>query len=103
MLKLWIDDLRPAPEGWIWIKTTNEALCYITKNIDNIEIISIDHDAGYNSFGGDFINVLKELERLSRNKKIIINFPFRLHSMNPVGIQNMREILKHNEWKEVFF
>jgi hypothetical protein len=27
---------------------------------------------------------------------------FRLHSANPVGVQNMRYILQDNGWKEVF-
>ena len=24
-MKLWLDDLRPAPEGYMWCKTVNEA------------------------------------------------------------------------------
>ena len=24
-MKLWIDDVRPAPEGYIWCKSVNEA------------------------------------------------------------------------------
>ena len=24
-MKLWIDDVRPAPEGYIWIKSVNTA------------------------------------------------------------------------------
>ena len=24
-MKLWIDDVRPAPEGYVWCKTVNEA------------------------------------------------------------------------------
>lgn len=25
-MKLWLDDERPAPEGWVWAKTANEAI-----------------------------------------------------------------------------
>lgn len=29
-------------------------------------------------------------------------YSFRLHSANPVGVQNMRAIIQANNWKEVF-
>ena len=28
-MKLWIDDVRPAPKDYIWIKTVNDAIRYI--------------------------------------------------------------------------
>ena len=109
-MKLWIDDIRPAPEGYIWCRSTNEALRFITQNRQHISLIDLDHDAGdYQQEGGDFIGVLKELERLSHNKRwapiykdLICTYTFRLHSANPVGVQNMRAIIQHNNWKEVF-
>ena len=24
-VNLWLDDVRPAPEGWLWVKTAQEA------------------------------------------------------------------------------
>ena len=110
MIKVWIDDIREVPEGYTWCRSTNNALRFITQNKDYIELIDIDHDAGdYQKDGGDFISVLKELERLSRNprwapiyKDLIKTWKFRLHSANPVGVQNMRAILQANGWKEVF-
>lgn len=102
-MKLWIDDVRPAPEGYFWAQTTHYAISIIKlceSMNEEIELIDIDHDAGkYNNewqFGGDYINVLKWLEENHRN------YPIRLHSMNPVGIQNMRAIIEYNGWKEVF-
>ena len=110
MIKVWIDDIREAPEGHTWCRSTNSALRFITQNKDYIELIDLDHDAGdYQQDGGDFIGVLKELERLSRNprrspiyKDIIKTWKFRLHSSNPVGLQNMRAIIQANSWKEMF-
>lgn len=114
-MKIWIDDIRPAPEGYIWCKSTREALRFMWQHGDEIEMIDLDHDAGSLAVdGGDFINVLKELERLS-NWKLIVNgaevqcnwhdrckkIKFRLHSMNPVGVQNMRTIIQHNGWTEI--
>lgn len=107
-MKLWIDDVRPAPEGYVWCKSTNEALRTIVDNKDDIELIDLDHDAGdYACIGGDFIIVLKELERLSRRpnndywRKRCKEIKFKLHSANVVGVMNMRAIIEHNGWKEV--
>ena len=70
MIKVWIDDIREAPEGYICCRSTRSALRFITQNKDYIELIDLDHDAGdYQHDGGDFIGVLKELERLSRNPR----------------------------------
>ena len=103
-MKIWVDDLRPAPEGYIWCQCTNDALRLIVPNINDVEILHLDHDMG-NTFGGDAIIILDELERKShRNadfaeavKKIV----FKLHSANPVGVANMRQIIQKNGWKEI--
>ncbi|MDE7345429.1 MAG: hypothetical protein K2N48_01665 [Muribaculaceae bacterium] len=98
-MKLWIDDLRPAPFGWVWLKTVNEAIVRLktAKNCGmTIEVISLDHDAGdYFPLGGDYIKVLDWLEQESWS------IPINLHSMNPVGVMNMRAIIQKNGWKEV--
>lgn len=106
-MKLWIDDLRPAPAGYTWVKTVNDAKWYIesAEAIEEIfptgtpviKLIDIDHDAGdFVSNGGDYIKLLDWLEETGRN------YPIRLYSMNPVGVQNMRTIINKNGWKEVF-
>jgi hypothetical protein len=103
-MKLWIDDVRPAPEGYLWCKSTRDALRKIVLEYPNeIDFIDLDHDAGdYAKDGGDFIGVLKELERLSRRHKMDFSqVKFRLHSANPVGVQNMRAIIEANGWKEI--
>ena len=98
-MKLWIDDVRPAPEGYIRCESVNEAI----KEIEwleilkcPIELIDIDHDAGeYAKYGGDYIRLLDWLEETGRN------YPIHIHSMNPVGVENMRRIIQRNGWKEV--
>ena len=109
-MKLWIDDVRPAPEGYILCKSVNEAKKTIeliessyvywnaTKEIKfyTVDIIDIDHDAGeYAPCGGDYIKLLDWLEETGRN------YPIRIHSMNPVGVENMRRIIRRNGWEEV--
>lgn len=74
-MKLWIDDLRPAPEGWLWAKTPAEALGYLTTG--NISEVSFDHD-----LGGDLTTrpvVLYLSEHGGWPEKCYV------HTMNPVG------------------
>ena len=99
-MKLWIDDVRPAPEGYVWCKSVNEAKHYICvwefQMFKEIELIDIDHDGGdYAGDGGDYIKLLDWLEEGGWN------IPIRIHSMNPVGVANMRAIIQRNGWKEV--
>ena len=105
---LWVDDVRPAPKThytnfktYIPVRSVNEAKSLITDitrlgfgNI--IEYIDIDHDAGeYAKYGGDYIELLNWLEETGRN------YPIHIHSMNPVGVENMRRIIQRNGWKEI--
>ena len=95
-MKLWIDDVRPAPEGYEWCKSVLMARAFIITAKEKIELIDIDHDAGnYACFGGDYIKLLDWLEETGRN------YPIHIHSMNPVGVANMRRIIQRNGWKEV--
>ncbi len=104
-MKLWVDDIRPAPEDWCQAYSVNAAKEMILANYPDIYGISLDHDSGiYNQFGGDYINILKWLEEQEHkaNKKIV-TFPIHIHSMNSVGVQNMRNIIQHNNWEEICY
>ena len=104
-MKLWVDDIRPAPEGWCQAYSVNAAKEMILANYPDIEGISLDHDSSiYNQFGGDYINILKWLEEEEhKTNKKIVTFPIHIHSMNSVGVENMRNIIQHNNWKEIPF
>lgn len=107
-IRLWIDDIRPAPEGWRHCKSVNEGkvICYQhlkPGKILHIEAMSFDHDAGdYSSMGGDYIELLNWLERKQELENWNIMTEFHLHSANPIGVQNMRAIIRRNGWKEIF-
>ena len=106
-MRLWLDDVRPAPAGYMWIRTVNRAKEvvedyeeWLRVNLGKptylIELIDIDHDAGDYAFdGGDYIKLLDWLEETGRN------YPIRIHSQNVVGVQNMRAIIERNGWKEI--
>jgi len=103
-MKVWVDDVRPAPEGYIWCKSTNEALRLIVANIKEVEILHLDHDMG-DTFGGDAIIIVEELERKAHRSQefaeAVSNIIFILHSANPVGVANMRAIIQKNGWREI--
>ena len=101
-MKIWVDDIRQAPEGYMWCRSVNEAklAIHIADNSivvpEGIEIIDLDHDAGdYASDGGDYIKLLDWLEETGRS------YPIRIHSMNPVGVENMRRVIERNHWVEI--
>lgn len=96
-MKIWVDDIRPEPKGYIHFYTVNQTIKAI-QNYErygiSIEVIDLDHDAGeYNFGGGDYIKILDWLEATGRN------YPIHIHSLNPVGVQNMKAIIKRNGWE----
>ncbi|GAA3880826.1 hypothetical protein GCM10022243_51800 [Saccharothrix violaceirubra] len=44
MRRLWVDDLRPAPDGWLWAKTSAEAVRVFEDG--PVDAVSFDHDLG---------------------------------------------------------
>lgn len=95
-MKLWIDDVRPAPEGdWFWAHSVREAKALIEEiewdydDEEEIEFIDIDHDVD------DYIRLLDWLEETGRS------YPIRIHSANAVDVANMRRIIERNGWKEI--
>lgn len=95
---LWVDDLRQPPCGgeYCWVKSVNAAK-YTIKEKGYFDYIDLDHDAGdYAYDGGDYIKLLDWLEEQH------MVFPIKLHTMNPVGRQNMRAIIEKNNWREIF-
>ena len=106
---LWIDDIRPAPkDGKDYIRCFSvwdamdrisaiENLRYLGHLDEEIEYLDMDHDAGdYADEGGDYINLLTWLEECG------MNYSIKIHSMNSVGVENMRRIIQHNGWKEIY-
>ena len=88
-MRLWIDDSRPAPIGYIWCKSVNEAieriegseirvgmldynnpLCEEDIKELSIELIDLDCER-------DYILLLDWLEETERN------YPIRIHSISP--------------------
>lgn len=41
-IKVWLDDNRPAPEGWVWAATAEQAQVKLL--LGNVEELSLDYD-----------------------------------------------------------
>jgi len=90
-MKIWLDDLRPAPQGYESVKSVNEAICLILeaeKGGETIEVIDLDHDLGdYYPDGGDAIKLLDWLAERATF------YPLEIHTANPVGRANMERMI----------
>lgn len=106
VMKIWVDDVRTVPNNdYLWAKSTNQAIHIIEECEDKIRktgktpseqniVIDLDHDSGdFYGDGEDYIRILDWLESTNRAYSI------RLHTMNPVGRQNMLNIIRKNNWK----
>lgn len=87
-MKLWLDDLRPIPPGYTHhVKTAEE--CIELLKSGEVEEISLDHDLGHEKTGYD---VAKWIEANAANIKPM---RLRVHSQNPVGVQNIKAALRN--------
>ena len=102
MYKMFIDDERnPVGKYDIICRTPDEAIKAIRKQYKLGErhyFLEMDHDSG-NKDQGDFINVLKNIESYVRLGKMSdLDIDIHFHSGNSVGINNMRQIVMHNDY-----
>ena len=88
---IWLDDVRDAPEGYVHVHSVNEAKQLIEdceRKGEKIDLLNLDHDLGdYAPDGGDGIKLVDWLAETGRR------YPIKLHTMNPVGRDNMQRII----------
>ena len=93
-VKIWLDDVREAPDGYYHCRSVNAAKAKIEaceKAGTVIDVIDCDHDLGdYAADGGDGIRLIDWLAERGTH------YPMEIHTMNPVGRDNMqREIERY--------
>lgn len=97
IIKIWVDDIRPVPQGYEGTKSVNETIQLIEEIEAEggiIELLDLDHDLGdYAKFGGDAIKIL---DYLAENEKY---YPIKIHTANPVGRANMERMIERY-WPE---
>ncbi len=108
MKRLWIDDIRPAPDGWVEAKTVTEAIRLIHKFGYQLEEISLDHDISFPVTVGDverpfpspdtfhavafYIATYKLFQ--DKVKKDLWHPKITIHTSNPDGAKAMKETLE---------
>ena len=111
IMHLWLDDIREVPEIYenytvrdekgfgmntyivYKVKSVDDAITLTKSAIDNNRydgyLFDLDHDLGeYAKDGGDAIKFIDWLIENYHDKNM--KFKFHFHSMNPVGVENMK-------------
>jgi len=85
-MNLYLDDLRDPPEGWEVSKSAFDTMvCLLSGKVD---ILSLDHDLGDRKPTG------YDLVRRMVKKNIWPNKGFILHTANPIGRENMKQLIE---------
>jgi len=83
-MKVYLDDTRQAPEGWILVKTYQEAVHLLMT--EDVTDISLDHDLGTDETGYDVIVWIERNVYSGNIPKPTIS----IHTSNPAGYKKMR-------------
>lgn len=99
-IKLWHDDIRPAPEGWVWARTNDAAMDILVTG--QVVEISMDHDMGLDNFAVQQIDDNPELlfgmGQAEQTGLDLVNWmvdkgfvpaKITIHSWNPQGAKYM--------------
>ena len=89
MRKLWIDDVRPPPEGWEWAKTGKDALDMLREN--TYDEVSFDNDLGPGDEGYKVADWLEMEVWMGHRRAPKL---CHVHSMNPVAAERIRATLR---------
>ena len=90
-MKLFIDDLRPTPEGWIGTDSIKQAIEYLQTG--KVTHLSLDYDYDRNSWSikGWYWDIMKWLlDRAAENQSNCLPTYYRFHTSNPDGRRNYR-------------
>lgn len=92
--RIWIDDERAPPnDSWKWAKTSNVAIELLCDY--DPEQISFDHDLGGNDTTMKVVDYIEKWAEAG----LIDKFSWTVHSMNPVGRENIIRAMNRIEEK----
>ncbi|EIP97796.1 hypothetical protein Ga0100231_001170 [Opitutaceae bacterium TAV4] len=84
-MKVWLDDVREAPEGWQRVFWPDEAIALLQGG--SVTGISLDHDLGDDTRGTGY-DVIAWIEEAVAVRGFVAP-EIRIHSANPVGRERM--------------
>lgn len=88
MIAIWLDDVRPEPEGWVRCSWPDEVIALLREHPLTEVVLSLDHDLGDDErgTGQDVLSWLEEHVALND----LVEVPeIRLHTANPVARERM--------------
>ena len=89
-MQLYLDDLRPTPEGFDRVYSYEEFVDYLERK-GLPDFISFDHDLGEDLSGYDCAKYLVEYCLVHQ-----LPLPdYQVHSQNPVGKENIERLLEN--------
>ncbi len=89
-VKMWVDDVRLPPEGFdVWCLTAEHATKFLDKHWSRVEVLSLDHDLGDESYGTGY-DVIKWMEEKVYVHSWEPTMDIHVHSDNGPGIKNIR-------------
>lgn len=91
-IKVWLDDERKSPSGWVSFKTVPELISFYKKNYKDIIELSLDHDLGEGTYTG--YEFVKWLEQKVFYGEFDIVPKISIHSANPVGKKRMLQAIE---------
>lgn len=91
-MKLWLDDERPAPKGWLPIRWPQDMTVVLETN--NVEEISLDHDLGDDDTGTGYDVLLWIEEQVFTNPSFVLP-KVNIHTANPAARIRMEAALEH--------
>lgn len=80
-MRLWLDDWRPAPEDWTWVKTAAEAVDLLKTG--KVTRASFDNDLGHDQVEGRKVILWMAENRAWPSEGVAV------HSANPVAAEYM--------------
>jgi hypothetical protein len=90
-MKVYLDDVRQAPEGWHQCVTAWEVIDLFNSG-EKITHLSLDHDLGPEKSGTGYDVCLYLMEKVFENPSFPLPHTL-IHSANPVGVQHMNQVL----------
>ena len=90
-LDVWLDDVRPAPDGWTWCTSVHEVRVLIKRR--EVRRLSLDHDLGEHPGGGLNPTGYHLCLWMAETGKWPDECP-AVHSQNPVGHDNIRRTIR---------
>ncbi|TCK03862.1 cyclic-phosphate processing receiver domain-containing protein [Phorcysia thermohydrogeniphila] len=94
-MKIYLDDWRTPPPGYVLVKTVNELKEFVKEHGKEIEVLDLDNYLEeYSAYGGNGIDFIRWLEEAVYTGEVELNPNVKIvsHSSDPVMAEKIEEI-----------